>query len=591
MSKIVNLLKLFNKAYGDYRKYILVVCVLGFLSSLLEGLGINSIIPLFSLVNKTEEGSVDGITKIIENFFIFLQIPFTIRMMLILIFVLFVVKAIILFIVTYISARFNTHYEKNTRSSLFKLTLGAKWTYLSKQNLGHLEQILTTDINYSSSLLSYLGTIILTVSNLLIYSFIAINISFTIAFLTAIFGILIFFVFKPFFYKNKILSGKLESIYKQLSHYVNESMLGIKTIKSSAVEPSVKIQGDSYFDQAKNLGVSIISTRNLTNTLLQPIGLLFVILIFAFFYKMKSFNFASFAVIVYAINKIFAFMQMAQSQIHAISSFIPYVTSIERYRTEMQANQEQDFGKKKFSFHNSLEFKKVNFSYISSRATLCDINFSIKKGEMLGIIGPSGSGKTTIVDLILRLFQPNNGAIFLDNQDIREFSIASWRNKFGYVSQDIFLMNDSIGNNIRFYNESLTQEDLVQSAKMANILDFIERQPQKFSTVIGERGVNLSGGEKQRLILARTLARKPEILILDEATSALDNESEFLIQKAIENLKGIVTVVVIAHRLSTVTLADRILVLENGVIIEEGNPQKMLENQDSYLFKASNVKS
>ncbi|MBI5728767.1 MAG: ABC transporter ATP-binding protein [Candidatus Magasanikbacteria bacterium] len=591
MGKIVNLFKLLNKAYGDYRKYMVVVLVLGFVSSILEGLGINSIIPLFSLVNRASASGDDSVTKIIENFFVFFHLPFTIRTLLILIFVLFMVKAAVVFIVAYVSARFNTRYERNTRSSLFRLTLGATWPYLSKQNLGHLEQVLTTDVNYSSNLLSYLSTVLLTVANLVVYGLIAINISPAIALLTAIAGVIIFFVFKPFFHKNKMLSGKLESVYKQLAHYVNESMLGVKTIKSLAVEPSVKRRGDISFDQASDLGVRIVSTRNFTNALLQPVGLLFVVLIFAFFYKMKSFNFASFAVIVYAINKIFAFLQIAQSQIHAISSYVPYVQSIERYREEVAAHQELDVGDQLFSFHHSLEFKEVNFSYAPARGALRDISFSIKKGEMLGIVGPSGAGKTTIVDLILRLLRPESGQILLDNQNITELPLTVWRSKLGYVSQDIFLMNDTIENNIRFYNDALTKEEMVRSAKMANILDFIESLPQKFSTLIGERGVKLSGGEKQRIILARTLARKPDILILDEATSALDNESELLIQKSIEGLKGTVTVVAIAHRLSTVLAADRLLVVENGTITEEGNPQEMLANKDSYFFKTNNVRS
>jgi len=150
-------------------------------------------------------------------------------------------------------------------------------------------------------------------------------------------------------------------------------------------------------------------------------------------------------------------------------------------------------------------------------------------------------------------------------------------------------LNDTIENNIRFYNNLLTKEDIIKVVKIANIYDFIENQPDKFSTLVGERGVRLSGGQRQRVILARVLAKNPEILILDEATSALDNESELLIHEAIEKLKGKMTILVIAHRLSTIMNSDKLFVLENGKITEQGKPAEMLKDKDSYFYKVYNI--
>ena len=195
---------------------------------------------------------------------------------------------------------------------------------------------------------------------------------------------------------------------------------------------------------------------------------------------------------------------------------------------------------------------------------------------MVGFIGPSGVGKTTIADLLLRLFQPQTGAIMLDDTNIQEIALNAWRNKIGYVPQEVFLLNDTIENNIRFYNDSISHEDIIMSAKMANIFETIEGLPHGFQTEVGERGVKLSGGQRQRIALARTLARKPEILILDEATSALDNESETLIQKSINGLKKKITIIIIAHRLSTVMNADHLFLLDNGKITKEGPPQELL---------------
>ena len=207
------------------------------------------------------------------------------------------------------------------------------------------------------------------------------------------------------------------------------------------------------------------------------------------------------------------------------------------------------------------------------------------------MIGPSGAGKTTFVDLLLRLFEPQEGVVLLNGKSASRINLRDWRKNVGYVSQDVFLLNDTIGNNIRFYDDSVSDADLVRAAKMANIYDFIQAQPQKFLTPVGERGLSLSGGQRQRVALARVLARKPKILILDEATSALDNESELLVQKSIEGLKGEVTIIIIAHRLSTVMISDKLVILDKGRILEEGVPAKFLKDQDSYFAKLYNLKA
>ena len=569
----------------------MVQVFLSFFGGVLEGVGINSIIPLFSFVNKNQGVATDAISKFIEKFFYYINLPFTLKNLLFFIIALFVIKSATVYLTTYISAKISANYERNTRSSLLKLTLSADWPFLSRQQVGHLEQVLTTDVSYSTNLLNYLSNIVLVVASASVYFLVSVNISPLIAVLTLVTGLLVFLFFKPFFYKNRIYSGKVEHIFKDISHFINESIIGIKTIKAISAEEEVQKVGDAYFEDLKQNNLNIIKVRNITNSLMQPIGLVFIIAMFAFFYKMTSFNFASFAVIVYAINKVFSYIQLGQTQVHGVISLIPFVSSIQKYRATAADSEEHDEGIGDFVFQDRIQLKSVCFGYGDESQVLDDINLEIKKGEMIGLIGTSGAGKTTLVDLILRLHNPTHGIILLDGQDISSVSIQDWRKHIGYVSQENFLLNDSIENNIKFYDASVTEEDMVRAAKMANIYGFIENQPDKFSTMVGERGVMLSGGEKQRVVLARILARRPDILVLDEATSALDNESEQLIQKAIENLKGQITIVAIAHRLTTVLASDRILTLEKGKIKEEGSPAELMGNKDSYFYRVYNLKN
>lgn len=585
---MLKLLYLFKKTFWNYRWQIFAMAILSFVSGIFEGIGVNAIIPIFSLV--AGGTSNDVISQTIQKFFSYFHLSYTVKFLLIFMILLFVFKALALFVTQYLSVKIKADYEKNTRSRLLQLTLGADWPYLSKQKVGHLDQILTTHINSSSALLFYIGGAILIVANLVVYSFIVVNISFTIAILALIIGVVVFFLAKPLFYKSMVLSEEFVKKYKLLAHYVNENIIGIKTVKSMFVENPVFQRGLGYFDSMRSLNIKIAMLENFTNAVLQPVGLFFIIGIFAFFYKTNAFNFASFAVIVYAINRVFVNIQLSQTQAHKIITQIPHLMSVLDYEKEIIWHKEEDIGTKKFNFSRVLELQDISFAYGNERRVLSGISFSVKKGEMIGLVGPSGAGKTTFVDMLLRLLKPEEGHILLDGEDISGISLSEWRTKVGYVSQDIFLMNDTVENNIKFYDSAMKIEDIKEAARVAGIHDFIETLPQKYQTIVGERGVRLSGGQRQRVVLARVIARKPDILILDEATSALDNESEAMIQKSIEKLKGKITVIAIAHRLSTVMASDRLIVLENGKIVETGSPRELLNKKDSHFFKMYNVR-
>lgn len=586
-----SILKLFRWAFNQNRFQMVILVILSFISGITEGIGITIIIPLFSLASGSQLKGLDIITQTIKIFFDYFNLPFSLKSLLIFVFLLFIIKVMVVALFNYITAYIAATYEYKSRVQLASSMFQADWSYLSKQKIGFLDQILTSDLGNSTALLLVIGNTIPTFINILIYTFIAINISFPVAVLTLVLGGVIFFIFKPLFRRTRDLSEKTSKFYKQMSHYVNESIIGLKTIKSMFVERQIIKRADSYFDQIRKTYLTSKLLSNAVNILVQLIGVIYVVGLFSFFYKTKMFNFASFAVIIYAINKVFSYIQTTQSQLYQIVTLQPFLASVTHYQEEHLRLREVDKGRKKFVFNRELEFRNVYFGYNDKDEILSNISFIIKKGEMAGLIGPSGAGKTTLVDLMLHLYQPQGGAILLDGEEAPEISLAEWRTKIGYVSQDIFLMNDTVENNIRFYNDSFSSEEIIEAAKMANILDVINNLPEKFSTVIGERGIRLSVGQRQRVVLARILIRKPEVLILDEATSALDNESELQIQKVIEGLKSKITVLVIAHRLTTIINCDRLLVLEDGKIIEEGTPQELLKDKDSYFYKVYSIRN
>ncbi len=231
-----------------------------------------------------------------------------------------------------------------------------------------------------------------------------------------------------------------------------------------------------------------------------------------------------------------------------------------------------------------IEFKDVCFSYDGKREVLKGINLSIKAGEVLAIVGPSGGGKTTLVNLLPRFFDVTSGAITIDNHDLRDVTIKSLRGQIGLVTQQTILFNDTVRNNIGYGDPNRNEEEISAAAKAAHALDFITRLSEGFGTVIGESGTKLSGGERQRLSIARALLKDSPILVLDEATSSLDTESEREVQKALDNLIKDRTTFVIAHRLSTIKNADRIIVVQDGRIVEEGTHETLLARNGLYTL-------
>jgi len=232
---------------------------------------------------------------------------------------------------------------------------------------------------------------------------------------------------------------------------------------------------------------------------------------------------------------------------------------------------------------NTLSFDNVSFSYGDEKdKVLNNINFQINKGEILALVGPSGAGKSTLVDLIPRFYDTLSGSIKIDGKDIKELKINSLRSLMGIVTQETFLFDDSVKANIAYGVENISDDKIKDAAIAANAHGFIKELPDGYNTIIGERGVSLSGGQKQRIAIARAIVKNPPILILDEATSSLDSESEKHVQSAIENLMSERTVFVIAHRLSTVHNANKILVLENGKIVQEGKHDELLNIDGLY---------
>jgi ABC-type multidrug transport system fused ATPase/permease subunit len=595
LGTIRTIIRIFPRAFQGYFFRILIITLLGFVTGMIEGIGVNALIPAFSFFDQSGRQPTDFISRTMAQIFSAVHIPYTLPAILFFIVFLFLLRFIGVVLNSYLVVRIQTGYEQAVKGRLLESTLQADWPYLIKQKLGNLETLIKIDSSQSSAMLNSISALLIIFATLVAYILIAINISKTVTFAALVFGIIVLTMLRPLFSSSRMLSQKISKINVVVAHHINESLVGIKTLKALGAEREVVSLGRQFFETIRGLQTRLAIIGKISVESVQPLGTIFMTLVVAFAFYKTSYNLGAVAALVYLIQRIFLYTQNIQGTMYNISTALPYVENVTSYLEEAEKAKESSSTHKEevgaaFQFNKELAFNSVSFSYTGREEALQPISFVIKKGEMVGFIGPSGAGKTTIFDLLLRFLRPTTGEISVDEKDIYSIGISDWRRNISYVSQDIFLLTDTVLNNIKFFDESVTREDVEKASKMAHIYDFIETLPEKFDTLVGERGALLSAGQRQRIALARALARKPRILLLDEATSALDNESEQHIQKAIDNLKGEMTILVIAHRISTVLDADKLFVVEKGNIVESGDPRELLKNKDSYFYKVSNLR-
>ncbi len=590
--RLARTIRLLYKAYGAYRWQVVLIGVLGIFSSFIESIGVTTVVPIFTFVTGKEDVLLggDSIFRIVNLIFNFFNIEYRFRYLLVFICFVFIFRFIFTLLVKYLSISIATKYEEETRKKLFGSTVSTNWGYLLKHKLGHLENALMIDVGESRVLFEKLGDILVVVGSLLVYIFLAFHISGRITMITLVFGTFTFLVLYPFVKRTQIVSRERVFFKKKIAHQVNQHMLGMKTIKSMDLTNHIwRIIGE-YFTQHRKLQIKIFLLHQISVGLLEPVALIYIIGVFAYSYLQPDFNIGKFIVFIFLIYRIFSYVIKLQSAAHLVNEKIPHLGYALEYLRKAEMFKEKTEGDKPFPSFNKITFNDVNFSYPGRSGVLTNLNLTIAKGEMVGIVGPSGSGKTTMADLLLRLFKPTSGAIVIDAIDIQLVRLDAWRRAIGYLSQDIFLINDTVKNNISFYDESISEAEVIRAAQMAHIYDVVKELPQGFDTVIGERGIELSVGQRQRIAIARVLARRPEVLILDEATSALDNESEQAVQKIIEKFHKEVTIIMIAHRLTTVVNCDRILVIQDGKIVESGVPKELLQVPSSYFYKSYHLK-
>ena len=516
----------------------------------------------------------------------------TLKVLCLSIMVIFLTKNVFLYMKNFFMTLVQFHLITELRNRLYKHFNTLSFSYFDQKKSGELTSIVINDVaNLRRALGSSFHQLLVEPINLLAFILLLFVISWKLALLSIIIlpiaGLTILSIGRSIRRKSKRTAAMIAGI----TNIITETLSSIRVVKAFAME-GYEVQRffketHHYFQLILRRAKLCLLASPITETLGVMIGVLllwvggsevlsgegltpedflrFILLLFAMMDPLRK------------LSKVNVALQTGAASAERVFSILDTPPTIVDKADAVKID----------SFKEKIRFKNVSFRYESDDKVLKDISFKIEKGSIVALVGSSGAGKSTLADLIPRFYDVNNGGITIDGHDVRDLSLNSLRRLMGVVTQETILFNDTVRANIAYGQKNVNDEQVILAAKAANALEFINDLSEGFDTVIGEKGVKLSGGQRQRLAIARAIMKNPPILILDEATSALDTESERLVQKALETLMANRTVLVIAHRLSTVTNADKIILLDKGEIKEIGTHNELMEKEGFYsnLYK------
>ena len=497
-----------------------------------------------------------------------------------------VLKNIFLYLAIYFLTPVRNLVVNDMRTKMYKKILVLPIGYFNEQKKGDIMSRLTNDLtDVESSVINLLETLFREpVTIILFFTYMVIlspQLTFFLILFLPISGLLIGRIGRSLKRQSTRAQEKLGEILST----IEETLGGIRVIKAFNAEKKQFDKFESQNEQFLNIKNAVIRRRDMASPVSEVLGVAAVACVLWYGGRLVLRNSfldpGDFLAYILIFSQIIQPLKSLSAASYSIKKGAASIDRIEHLIAEDISIKEIAKPVVLSDFKESIEFKNVTFSY-GEKIILDDINLKIEKGKTVALVGSSGAGKSTLVDLIPRFHDTVKGELLIDGIKIEDYSLKSLRNQMGIVTQEPILFNDTIANNIALGMENATEEKIINAAKIANAHSFIMLKENGYNTTVGERGNKLSGGEKQRLTIARAVLKNPPILLLDEATSSLDTESEKLVQDAINNLMNNRTSVVIAHRLSTIRHADEIIVLQKGKIVERGTHDTLMALEGFY---------
>jgi ATP-binding cassette subfamily B protein len=489
---------------------------------------------------------------------------------------------------TYIRNKLIFKIIKNLTMDQFSSFLNASWGFYADKDFGLISNTMTKETEKVTigfeSIAAFIAGALTIIFYLGVLFFFSIQLTLMIIALAAVILLPISLLSNKFVYQQRL---KHTSASNTLQSNILNSLNAIKLIigynkrKETAklIVPSIQIVAET--------SLKFTLVRYFFTLINEPLVIILALVTILLGQSYLNIPVAELITFLFIVNRSAGLASTLIANNNGFVSAIPSFEQIYALRDESEQSRENDNPKIINSFKESICIKDLNFSYAAEK-TITNVSIQIHKGEMTAIVGPSGSGKSTLIDILMGYHEAQPGSISIDGNPFEKINLNSWRDLIGYIPQQPFLFNASIRENILWANSDISEESIIRACKLAYVHDFVMEMEQGYDTVVGERGMKLSGGQAQRICLARAIASDPQVLILDEATSSLDSNSESLIQESIENLKGDITIISVAHRLSTIVNSNHIYYLKEGFLVEDGTFNELM-NKNGEFYKIAQL--
>ena len=567
------------------------------LQTLFSGDKINEVtkqVPTESVIPSEMSSWINGIITELKNFVFAGNTADILLKICILIVITYFLKNVFGYLQSYFLSFVEQKFIKDFRDKAYEHLHKLPMSYFKNEQTGELISRITNDVQVAHSISAVFLNLIREPLTILVFLFIALSISWKLT----LFSLLVLpFSLFIIAYVGSLLrkqSRKLQEKIADITTILEETISGVKIVKAFGMEEyeikKFKKETNSY----SKIILKMIWTRNSASPITEFLSVLVGAIVIYYggslvleSKTLEASQFLGFLFAIFSLMPPIKELTSVNNRIQEASAAADRIFEIIEIEPAIKS-KENAISKKEFN--NTIEFNNVYFNYEDSpEIILEDINLKVKKGDIIAFVGSSGSGKTTLVDLLPRFYDPVKGQILIDGVDIADIKLEDLRSMMGIVTQETVLFNESIKNNIAYGLSEFPIEKIIEVAKIANAHNFILECPNGYETIVGERGTKLSGGQRQRISIARALLKNPPIMIFDEATSALDNESEKLVQEAIEKLMKDRTTFVIAHRLSTIQNADLIVVLDKGKIVQTGKHKDLLIDKNGLYSKLNEL--
>lgn len=579
-----------------YRGLIALLVLLFLVASVFDGISIGMLVPLLGSIQQVQNyGELPKVLQIFVD--TFSQFPIEKQILYSLLVVVFaiILKNIFLAISHYLSYWLSVRITVNIRSRIINTLMTVSIGYYSHVKTGDIVEkvsyntFLTEElIQNGTRLLDYFMSFLVLLFLLLIFSF-------KLTIVTIILAAIIAFALSTHIKKLSKIGHKHVESSREFTSTLHETISGIEVIKSFTKEnfQSEKLKGK--IEKTAKYRLQYMFSEYMVNILTEALGVIAIGVLFLIAITSSKMDYrlmlTQLLPFIYILARMLPLIKLINHSRGAISARWPAFKAVYDIMSLENKPLIKDGIIPYTGLKQGIEFNSVNFSYnTGEKEALRDVSFNIPKGKTTALVGKSGAGKSTVINLLLRFYDTQDGSILIDGKPIEDFVIESYRKNIGIVSQDTFIFNDTVKNNIAF-GALDTPDDatIIEAAIRAGADEFIKELPNGYNSMLGERGVRLSGGQRQRISIARAILKNPEILILDEATSSLDTNTEQLIHKAITELSMNRTVVIIAHRLSTIKNADQIIVLKDGRVSEIGTEPELMAKKGEYYNLAATI--